>query len=96
MRPRASTSTIAPPPVRDPTTHLHRQEVESGDEALEANTEAAKRKITQPPTPAAKSRDEALEANTETTKGEMAQPPAPAESHSEPLAKLAKSVRSPA
>ena len=94
MRPHAATSTIAPPPVH--ATCHHRQEVESGDEALEANTKAAKGEMAQLPAPVVEFRDEALEANIEATKGEMAQPPAPAESHSEPLAKLAKSVRSPA
>ena len=95
MRPHASTSTIAPPSVPDPTTRPHRQEVESGDEALEADTEAAKGEMAQLPAPA-EYRDEALEANTEATKGEIAQPPAAAESHSESLATPAKSVRSSA
>jgi len=57
MRPRPSTTTIAPPPVQGPTTCSHRQEVESGDEALEAK------------------------------------PPAPVKSHSESLARPARSVR---
>ena len=48
IRPRAATSTIAPPPVHDPATCLHRQEVKSGDKALEANTKAAKGEMAQP------------------------------------------------
>src|SRR5882762_7040492 len=59
MRPRASTYTIAPPPVRGFTTRSRRQEVESGDEALEANTEAAKGEKAQPSAPA-KSHSESL------------------------------------
>jgi len=87
MRPRASTYTIAPPPVWGFTTRSHRQEVESGDEALEANTEAAKGEVAQPPAPA--------ESGDEATREKKAQPFAPAKSHSESLAKPA-SVRSSA
>jgi hypothetical protein len=87
MRPRASTHTIAPPPVWGFTIRHRRQEVESGDEALEANTAAAKGEVGQPPAPA--------ESGDEATKGEKAQPLASAKS-SESLAKPAKSVRSSA
>jgi hypothetical protein len=87
MRPHASTYTIAPPPVWGFTTRSRRQEVESGDEALEANTEAAKGEVAQPPAPA--------ESGDEATRGKKAQPFAPAKSHSESLAKPA-SVRSSA
>ena len=51
MRPRAATSTIAPPPVRGPSARSRRQEGESGDEALEANTEAVKGEVPQSRTP---------------------------------------------
>lgn len=54
MRPRAATSTIAPPPVRGLSTRSRRQEDESGDEALEANTTAAKGEMAQSPVKPAK------------------------------------------
>ena len=54
MRPRSATSTIAPPPVRGPSARSRRQEDESGDEALVANTKAAKGEMARSPVKPAK------------------------------------------
>jgi len=94
MRPRPSTTTIAPPPVRGPTTRSRRQEVESGDEALEAKHPVPVKSHSESPAKPARSVRSSSQSDAESgdeAQGAMAQPPASVESHSESLAQPTKS-----